>query len=284
MPPTDLQRRAIAFRELNLAGGLVLPNAWDAATARVLETIGFPAIATASASIAFARGFADGERIGRERMLAEITLITSRVSVPVSADIEAGYGPTIADVELTVAGVIAAGAVGINLEDSRSDDATEPLFAVEDAARRVAAARAIAEREGVPLTINARTDPFLLRLGDSDDDRLAIAVERGNAYLAAGADLVFVPGLVDPEMVRRVAAGIAGPISLLAGPGAPPTSDLFAAGAHRISVGPHLMLSTLAHLRRVATDMRSLGTFDSLAVDHFPFSEANTLFEPPDRA
>lgn len=284
MPPDDLVAKARAFNQMNLAGGLILPNAWDAATARVLEAAGFAAIATASASIAFARGFADGERIGRERMLAEIALIASRVSVPVSADIEAGYGSTIADVELTVAGVIAAGAVGINLEDSRPDDATEPLFAVEDAAGRVAAARATAEREGVPLTINARTDPFLLGLGDSDADRLAIAVERGNAYLAAGADVIFVPGLVDPEMVRRVAAGINGPISLLAGPGSPPAGDLFAAGAHRISVGPHLMLSTLGHLRRVVMGVRDNGRFDTFSTDHFPFAEANTLFEPPDRA
>ena len=284
MPSHDLVAKATAFREMNLVGGLILPNAWDAATARVLETAGFPAIATASASIAFARGFADGERIGRERMLAEITLIASRVSVPVSADTEAGYGPTIADVELTVAGVLAAGAVGINLEDSRPDDAAEPLFVIDDAVSRVGVARATADREGVPLTINARTDPFLLGLGDSDDERLAIAVERGNAYLAAGADVIFVPGLLDPEMVGRVVAGVDGPISLLAGPGAPPARDLFAAGAHRISLGPHLMLSTLGYLRRIVTDLRDLGTFDALTVDHFPFSEANTMFETGDSA
>ncbi len=279
MSSIDLQRKAIAFRDLNLAGGLILPNAWDAASARILELAGFPAIATASAAIAFARGFADGERIGRDRMLAEIALIASRVAVPVSADIEAGYGPTTADVETTVEGVIAAGAVGINLEDGQPDGGEEPLFPLVDAASRVGAARSVADRQGLAMTINARTDVFLLGLGDSDAERSAIAVERGRAYLAAGADVIFVPGLLDPTVVRQVAGGIGGPISLLAGPGAPPAAGLFAAGACRISVGPHLMLSTLGHLRTVAGGVRDHGRFDTFGLNHFPFGEANSLFE-----
>lgn len=283
MPTTDLQRKANAFRELNLSGGLILPNAWDAASAHILELAGFPAIATASAAIAFARGFADGERIGRDRMLAEVALIASRVSVPVSADIEAGYGPTEADVEATVGGVIAAGAVGINLEDSQPDG-DEPLFPLADAASRVAAARAVADRHGLALTINARTDAFLLGLGDSETERLAIAVERGRAYLAAGADVIFVPGLLDLAVVRQVADGIDGPISLLAGPGAPPAAELFAAGASRISVGPHLMLSTLGHLRTVADGLRARGRFDAFETEHVPFGEANAMFETATRS
>ena len=270
--------KAVAFRELNLAGGLILPNAWDAASALVLEGAGFPAIATASASIAFARGFSDGEAIGRDRMLTEIEVIVSRVTVPVSADIEAGYGPGVADVEQTVGGVIAAGAVGINLEDARPEGGAEPMFPLEAAADRIAAARAVADRHGLALTINGRTDPFLLGIGDNDEERLAIAIERGRAYLAAGADIIFVPGLVDPALVRRVVDGIGGPVSLLAGPGASPAADLFAAGATRISVGPHLMLSTLGHLRTVATDIRTHGRFDAFSTNHFPFGEANAPY------
>ena len=279
MGPTELQRQANAFRDLNLAGGLLLPNAWDAASARVLELAGFPAIATASAAIAFARGFADGERIGRDRMLAEVALIARRVAVPVSADIEAGYGPTTADIEATVEGVIAAGAVGINLEDGQPDGDAEPLFPLADASNRVGAARAVADRHGLALTINARTDVFLLGLGGSDAERLAIAVERGRAFLAAGADVIFVPGLLDPTVVRQVVDGIGGPVSLLAGPGAPPAAELFAAGACRISVGPHLMLSTLGHLRTVADGVRDHGRFDAFSSGHFPFSDANAMFE-----
>ena len=278
MPSTDLKTKAIAFRDLNLAGGLILPNAWDAASARVLELAGFPAIATASAAIAFARGFADGERIGRDRMLSEIRLVASRVAIPVSADIEAGYGPTTADIEATVEGVIAAGAVGVNLEDARPEGGAEPLFSLMAASSRVAAARTVADRRGLALTINARTDVFLLGLGDSNADRLAIAVERGRAYLAAGADIVFVPGQLDPTMVRQIADGIGGPVSLLAGPGAPPAAELFAAGAHRISLGPHLMLSTLGHLRTVAGGIRDHGRFDAFSSDHVPFDEANAIF------
>lgn len=284
MPTTDLQRKANAFRELNLSGGLILPNAWDAASARVLELAGFPAIATASAAIAFARGFADGEGIGRDQMLLEIALIASRVAVSVSADIEAGYGPTTADVEATVEGVIAGGAVGINLEDSQPDGNAEPLFPLVDAANRVGAARSVADRHGLALTINARTDAFLLGLGVSDAARLAIAVERGQAYLAAGADVIFVPGLLDPALVRQVADGIGGPVSLLAGPGAPPAAELFAAGASRISVGPHLMLSTLGHLRTVADGLRARGRFDAFETEHVPFGEANAMFETATRS
>lgn len=282
MPISDLGSKADAFRALNLAGGLILPNAWDAVSARVLEQAGFPAIATASAAIAFARGYPDGERIGRAAMLREIALIASRVSVPVSADVEAGYGLTVADVEATVAGVIATGAVGINLEDALPNPAPgdDPLFPEAVAAARIAAARATADRAGTALTINARTDVFLLGLGGSDDDRVQLAVARGRAYVAAGADLIFVPGVHDLAIVQRLAGGICGPVSLLAGPGAPPAAELFAAGAKRISVGPHLMLSTLGHLRVVAKGILEHGHFDAFAVGHLPFSDANGFFTP----
>ncbi len=278
MTSRDQQNKATTFRDLNLVGGLILPNAWDAASARVLEQTGFPAIATASAPIAFARGFTDGEEIGRDRMLTEIALIVSHVAVPVSADIEAGYGPTVADVEQTVEDVVAAGAVGINLEDARPQGGVEPMFRVADAADRISAARKVADRHGLALTINGRTDPFLLGIGESDEERLTVAIERGRAYLAAGADVIFVPGLSDPVLVRRVVDGIGGPVSLLAGPGAPSAADLFAAGASRISVGPHLMLSTLGHLRTVATDIRMHGRFDAFSTNHFPFAEANAPY------
>ena len=277
MPQTDLVTRADTFRALHLAGGLILPNAWDVASARIVEAAGFPAVATSSASVAFARGFRDDGSIGRDAMLREVALIASRVSVPVSADVEAGYGPTLADVEATVAGVIAAGAVGINLEDAIPGGAPAPLFGLEDAAGRVATARATAERLGVPIVINARTDPFLLALGDSDEERLAIAIERGRAYLAAGADIVFVPGVRDPALVRRLADGIGGPLSLMVGPGAPPAAELFAAGARRISLGPHTMLAALGTLRAIAGEARRSGTWTELGRHHVPFDELESL-------
>ncbi|HEV2526933.1 MAG TPA: isocitrate lyase/phosphoenolpyruvate mutase family protein [Thermomicrobiales bacterium] len=283
--PPDQVARATAFRDLHRAGGLILPNAWDAISARVLGAAGFPAVATASAAIAFARGYADGEHITRDEMLAEVALVARQLTIPVSADVEAGYGPSLSDVEATVAGVIAAGAVGINLEDALPagppPGATGPfsaLWPVEEAAARVAAARARADRDGLPLIINARTDVFLLGLGASDDERLAVATERGRAYLAAGADVVFVPGVRDEALVRRLAGAIGGPISLLAGPGTGSAAELFAAGACRISTGPHLLLSAMGHLRRVATMMRDDRSFAAFDHDHLSFGEADAFF------
>lgn len=283
MPVSDLVSRAKTFRALNLAGGLILPNAWDAASARIVEAAGFHAVATSSASVAFARGFPDDGSIGREAMLGEVALIASRVSVPVSADVEAGYGPTLADVEATVAGVIDAGAVGINLEDAIPGGAPTPLFGLDDAARRVAAAWATADRLGVPIVINARTDPFLLALGDSNEERLAIAIERGRAYLSAGADIVFVPGVRDPALVRRLADAIGGPISLMVGPGAPAATELFAAGAHRISLGPHAMLAALGTLRAIADQARRSGTWMELGRQPVPFAEVEALLADSNR-
>ena len=278
MTRSDQITRAAAFRDLNLAGRLVLPNAWDAASARIFELAGFPAIGTTSAGIAYARGFRDAERIGREAMVREIASIAAAVAAPVTADVEAGYGPRPEDVAETVEAVIDAGVVGVNLEDNTHGRATEPLFGVEEHGARIAAARMAAERHDLPLVINARTDTFLLNLGEDPDERLAMTIARGRAYLAAGADLVFIPLLLDPAAVRRAAAGIGGPISLMAVPGAPPAADLFAAGASRVSLGAAAMLATLATLRAIAEDIRTTGAWGTIERGFYGFGEAEALF------
>ena len=156
---TDTRHVRPPFRDLNLAGRLLLPNAWDAASARVFEDAGFAAIGTTSAGIANARGLADGECIGRDAMVREIASIAAAVNVPVTADIEAGYGDTPADVADTVTAVLDAGAVGVNLEDSRPrSNAAAPLYGIEEQTARIHAARAAGERRGLHLVINARTD------------------------------------------------------------------------------------------------------------------------------
>lgn len=286
--------RAAAFRAMNLAGDLVLPNAWDAVSARIFEAAGFPAVGTTSAGVAYARGFRDAERIGRDGMMREVAVIAGAVDVPVTADVEAGYGPEEADVAATVAGAITAGAVGINLEDriydtvagtgAPGDDGARsgpgPLYGVESAAGRIAAARAEADRAGLPLVINARTDTFLLGLGSDLGERVAMSIFRGRAYLAAGADLVFVPLVLEPTTVREIVTGIGGPVSLMAAPGAPSAADLFAAGARRVSLGGGAMFATLATLRHVAEDILATGEWGSLERDgpEFGFAEAEGLF------
>jgi 2-methylisocitrate lyase-like PEP mutase family enzyme len=278
---TALDARAARFRDLNRAGRLLLPNAWDAASARVFEQAGFGAIGTTSAGIAYAEGVQDAERIDRATMVRAVARIAGAVSVPVTADIEGGYGPDAADVARTVEAVLDAGAVGVNLEDADHYLGSAGLLAIDDQCRRIAAAREAAARRGVPLVINARTDTFLLNLGADADERLAITAARGARYLQAGADLVFVPLLTDASIVRELAGRLAGPISLMALPGAPPASDLFAAGATRVSIGQMAMLATFGVLDQIAKELRDHGSWGSIERTFFGFGEAEALFARP---
>ena len=283
MTRSELVSRAARFKALNDAGGLRLPNAWDAASARLFQAAGFPAVGTTSAGIAFARGMLDGEVISRDEMMCEIAAIAAAVDVPVTADIEAGYGPSPLDVAATVDAALDAGAVGINLEDNMNRppaaaDATSPLFTIEQQAARIAAARAAAERRGIALVINARTDPFLMGLGADDEERLAMSIERGRAYLRAGADLVFIPVLVDPAHVRRAADAIGGPISVMALPGAPSADTWFAAGAARVSLGAMAMMAALGVIRDIAAEFRDAGTWTSIERTFHGFAETKALF------
>jgi len=278
MTTDTLREQAARFRRLHDEGRLLLPNAWDAASARVFEMAGFPAVATTSAGIAWSRGVRDGEQIDRAAMQREIASITRVVACPVTADVEAGYGPSPDDVATTIDAVLDAGAVGVNLEDSRPDAAEAPLFDVDAQCARLTAARAAAERRGVPLLINARTDTFLLSLGADPDERMAMTIERGRAYLAAGGDVVFVPGVDDPAIVARLVREIGGPVSLLLRPDGTPPEALFAAGACRISLGSSAMLATLAVLRDVAHDLIAQGTYPRRGSRPFTYADVQALF------
>jgi 2-methylisocitrate lyase-like PEP mutase family enzyme len=232
---------------------LVLVNVWDAASARtVAEQPGCRAIATASASIAWALGVDDGEELSREEMLAAVERIIAGVDLPVSADLESGYGATAAEVGVTVAGAVQAGAVGCNLEDTVPGGGLRP---VEEAAERIAAARAAAENAGVPLVINARTDVLVKK----DDARVEDAIDRGRAYVDAGADCVFVLGASDPATIRRVVTAMGAPVAILAGAGGPSVHELAALGVARISFGPGPMGVAYAALARAAADLLSGG-------------------------
>jgi 2-methylisocitrate lyase-like PEP mutase family enzyme len=272
--------RAACFRSLNEEGRLLLPNAWDSASARIFEQAGFPAIGTTSGGIATARGFQDGERIGRHPMILEIAAIVRAVRVPVNADIEAGYGDSPGAVAEMVDAVLDAGAAGVNLEDRQHRSGGTALYDIAAQSARIQAARHAADRQHVPLVINARTDTFLLGVGSDLNDRVAETIERGRTYLQAGADVVFVPGLIDVEIVKRVARTIGGPISLMALPGAPPANALFDAGASRVSLGNVAMLATLGALRGMAADIRRTHMWTSLERTFLGFAEADALFAP----
>jgi len=277
------QSLAERFREQNRAGRLLLPNAWDAASARVFEEAGFTAIGTTSAGIAYAHGFQDDERIGRNAMMRAIATVVRSVSCPVSADIEAGYGSSARDVAATVDAVLDVGVVGINLEDNAHGHIATTLFGVDEQCSRISAAREAAERRRVALVINARTDTFLLGVGSDVEERLLMTIERGSQYLSVGADLVFVPLLGDLGLVKRLADELQGRISLMALPGAPPARELFGSGAARVSIGQMAMLATLGSLKRIAEQLHQHGTWQSIEETFYGFGEAEALFSqrPP---
>src|SRR5262249_2207738 len=154
----------------------------------------------------------------------------------------------------------------------------EPLYCIEEQAARIAAARAVADRRGLTLVINARTDTFLAEAGENADEQAAATIERGRAYLKAGADLVFVPLVVDPVLVRRLGDALDGRISLMIVPGAPPAATLFEAGAKRISIGQTAMLAALGVIAEVAEEMRQRGTWSSIERTFYGFGEAESLF------
>lgn len=254
---TGQRGKAEELRRLHMAAELlVLVNVWDVASARVVAgTPGCRAIATASWSIAAALGYRDGEQIPREEMIAAVGRIASAIDQPVTADLEAGFGASAAEVAETMSAAIEAGAVGCNIEDGVSGDV--PLRPLGDAVERVAAAREAGERADVPLVINARTDVFLARVGSAEEQE-EVALERGRAYLAAGADCVFVPGLADLETIERLVAGLRR-VSVLAGAHGPALDELQRIGVARVSFGPGPMGVALAALREAAVTLHSGG-------------------------
>ncbi|WP_371554910.1 isocitrate lyase/phosphoenolpyruvate mutase family protein [Streptomyces longwoodensis] len=269
---SPLRDRAVAFRALHVPGRpLVLPNAWDTASARLVEDAGAAAVATTSAGLAWALGAADGDRLGREAALRAVTDVVAAVRVPVTADVESGYATDPAGVADTVRAVLAAGAVGINIEDALHEG-DAPLRPVAEQAERIAAARAAADAQGVPLFVNARIDTFLRGAGGVD-----LTLERAAAFVAAGADGVFVPGAVDPGTVRLLVEGVRAPLNVMAGPGAPPVAELAGLGVARVSVGSGIAQAAHALVRRAARELLDAGTYGSLA-GGLDYGELNTLF------
>ncbi len=259
-----------SFRALHQGKILVLPNAWDVASARVVQQAGFSAIATTSAGIAFTLGYPDGQRITREEMLAVVGRIARAVKVPVTADVEAGYGDRPEDAARTARDVLAAGALGMNLEDSTGDP-QHPLFELSLQVERVKAVRE------EPIVLNARTDVYLLEAGTSDK-RYDETLRRLAAFRDAGADCVFAPGLRDAATIGRLVKDLRCPVNILAGPGSPPVPKLHKLGVARVSVGSGAMRATLGLLRRIAEELKSAGTYATLD-GAIPFADVNRMME-----
>jgi len=277
MATADLQSKALQLGALHRGPRiLVLANAWDAASARIFEVAGSRAIGTTSAGIANTLGRADGQRIGRYQMLEVVKRIANVVSIPVTADMEAGYGDAPEAVADTASAVMEAGAVGMNFEDSLGKE-ERTLADVSLQVERIKAIREAAASAGIAFVLNARTDVFLRGVGEPAT-RLDHAISRANAYRQAGADCLFVPGVIDRETIARLVKEIAGPINILAVAGSLPVAELEKLGVARVSVGSGPMRATTALTRRIAKELLESGTYASFTEGAIPYPELNNLF------
>lgn len=269
-------RQADQLRKLH--GGpriLVFPNAWDVASARIVEELGFPAIATTSAGIAAVLGYPDGQKISRDEMLDMVARIAGAVRVPVTADLEAGYGVTIEDMTETVKAMVAAGAVGMNLEDVTGNDESSQVelpLQVE----KIRAIRRVGESLGVPVVLNARTDVYLMPIGPAET-RFERTVERLRAYRDAGADCLFAPGLKDGETIAKLVQALHAPLNILVTAGSPTLPELEKMGVARASTGSAAMRATLGLTRRIARELLESGTYNSLLDGAIPFAEISEI-------
>lgn len=294
-----------ASRLLELHHGsqpLVLINAWDAASAAMVEHCGLPAIATSSAAMANALGFPDGQFLPWPQMLQAVASVCRAVKVPVTADIESGFAANVTALEASITQIIQAGAVGVNLEDvmpanpahqntdSKNVDAKNadpvrhgsPLFPLPVQIARIQSARRAAQAAGIHLVINARTDAYW-QAGVEPAEAMRNTLERGKAYLQAGADCIFIPGLRNPEHIKTVIDHLRGvdrepAINILAGPGVPSIPELAKLGVKRVSYGSGPHRAAMGLLRRIAMEARASGTFNALTEGAVPYEEINGLF------
>ncbi|MFL6313974.1 MAG: isocitrate lyase/phosphoenolpyruvate mutase family protein [Terriglobales bacterium] len=327
MTPLTLAQKASRLLELHHASQpLVLINAWDAASAAMVEHCGLPAIATSSAATANALGFPDGQYIPWSQMLEAVARVCRAVKVPVTADIESGFAANVTALETSIAQIIQAGAVGVNLEDvmpanpdlqsnelqnkqAEAKDANpqptpanirhgSPLFPLQEQIARIQATRRAGNAAGIHLVINARTDAYW-QAGVEPAEAMRNTLERAKAYLHAGADCIFIPGLRNPDHIKTVIDYlIANPpptdplpadrlsiehgepaINILAGPGVPSIPELAKLGVKRVSYGSGPHRAAMGLLRRIASEANSSGTFKALTEGAVPYEEINGLFQ-----
>jgi 2-methylisocitrate lyase-like PEP mutase family enzyme len=278
----DQKRLAEAFRKMHQGPRLLLlPNAWDAMSARIFEAAGFGAVATTSGGLAWALGFPDGEKAPWDEVVAATQRITRSVHVPVTADIEAGYGASPDQVARSVSEIIAAGAIGINLEDS-TPDPDKPIRTIEDAVARLTAARKAARAADVPIVINARVDLYLKHVHD-DEARFHETVRRAKAYMAAGADCIFPFGLNDLKIVGELVTALKAPINVVGRNGTPGVEHLQQIGIARVSIASGATLATMSFIRRIADELSKSGQFDVLE-SAMKRPDAQHLFASADQA
>jgi 2-methylisocitrate lyase-like PEP mutase family enzyme len=252
--------KARRFKEMHAGPGVfVTPNPWDAGSALALAQLGYPALATSSANAAMVLGRKDGQ-ITRDESIAHAKALVEAVDIPVAADLENGFGPSPADCAETIRRAIAVNLAGGSIEDS-SGDAANPIFDFTHAVERIAAAAEVAHAGARPFVLTARCENFLNGRADLDD-----TIRRLQAYAAAGADVLFAPGLPDLDAVRTLCAAVGKPVNFMVGIKGKSFSvaELEAAGVKRISLATSLYRAAMSAMRRAATEVREQGTFGYL--------------------
>lgn len=255
---------------------LLLPNAWDAGSARLFAQRGFAAVATTSGGVAWSLGYQDGEQVPLDEVLAAVARMARVCSVPLSVDFEGGYGATSAAVGTSVRAVIEAGAAGVNIEDGTPGHG--PLRPLDEAAARIAAARDAATASGVALVINARVDLWLHEVPLADASaRMDEGLRRARAYLAAGADCIYPIGLRDRVELASLVKALGAPVNVAAGPGVPPLGELARLGVARVSTATRFATLALGAVDQAVAELRSSGRFDGLA-SAFTYADAQALY------
>ena len=278
MPLKSQKEKAEDFRALHHGKRiLILPNGWDVPSARLFEDAGFPAIATSSAGMLVSLGYPDGEVIGRTEFVSAVGRIARVLSVPLSADVVAGFGKTTKEVLVTVKAILKTGAVGINIEDFTH--ATKKLYPIERQVENVKAIRKLGETKGIPLVINARTDALRFAEGD-EGERFKEAVRRATAYRDAGADCVYPMGLTDQASIAAFVLALDFPVNVMVRKGLPEISELERLGVARVSFGPSPSYAAMGLLKRAAKEVLEKGTYENLTDGAITFDELNALAVP----
>lgn len=280
MTPDRQKQLADAFRAMHRAPPLLLlPNAWDAMSGRQFEAAGFPAIATTSGGVAWDLGYADGEKAPWGEIVAGTERIVRAVRVPVTADIEAGYGDTPEQVGKSITEILKTGVAGFNLEDG-TPKPDMPVRSIDDAVARLKAARQACNAAGIPAVINGRIDLYLKNIGEPAA-RFDETVKRAQAYLAAGADCIYPFGFIDIDTIGRLTKAIGAPINIVARAGTPPVAELERAGVARVTIASGATLAVMSLIKKIGTELRATGKFDGLAHE-MNRPEAQELFAPRD--
>ena len=276
MDKTLQAEKAAQLKKLHLGPKiLVMANAWDVISARIVEETGFPAVATTSAGVAASLGFADGEHVSRDAMLEVVARIARAVRVPVTADMEAGYGLRPADMAETARALIETGAVGLNLEDVTGEDESSQV-GLHLQVEKITAMREASASAGVPLVINARTDVYLMPIGPAET-RFERTVERLRAYAQAGASCVFAPGVKDADTIARLVKAVEAPLNILMMPGVPGISELEKLGVARASIGSGLGRAALGTARKIARAMFERRDDWAMFSEAVPYVDVNRL-------